>query len=408
APNRYGSTNRKNVWYYQNSSVASQQPFNFRSDSFLVSEMIDVGANSFPTFFDYDNDGLNDLIISSGGTLDTAVHNSYAQLFLYKNTGTTNAARFQLVSNNWLNISSLLQPSLAPTFGDIDGDGLKDMLCGLINGNILFLKNTGTISNPQFVLQSSTYQNIDVGDYAAPQLFDVNNDGLLDLAIGNMLGNISYYKNIGTKNSPSFTLITSNFGGVDVKENGDVTGFAAPCFFRFTNTSPLSLLVGNAKGHLFQYDNISSNLLGNFTLTTNYFSQINCGEFATPTVNQLVGNDSVEIVCGTSRGGLQMYSNGGVPFVSRDEISSVKNGLTIYPNPAEEWIVVSLKSLVNTIEILDVLGRVMLRNEASNQQINKLSTQQLKLDVSALPNGIYFIKITDEKGNVVNGKFVKE
>jgi hypothetical protein len=129
---------------------------------------------------------------------------------------------------------------------------------------------------------------------------------------------------------------------------------------------------------------------------------------ATPTANQLVGNDSVEIVCGTSRGGVQLYSNGGVPFVSRDEISSVKNGLTIYPNPAEEWIVVSLKSLVNTIEILDVLGRVMLRNEASNQQINKLSTQQLKLDVSALPNGIYFIKITDEKGNVVNGKFVKE
>ncbi|MEY4877411.1 MAG: hypothetical protein RL708_2561, partial [Bacteroidota bacterium] len=378
------------------------QPFNFKSDSFLVSEMIDVGANSFPTFFDYDHDGLNDLIISSGGTLDTAIHNSYAQLFLYKNIGAANAAKFKLISNDWLHLSSLLQPSLAPTFGDIDGDGLQDAIGGLISGKLLFLKNTGTINSPQFVLQSSTYQNIDVGDYAAPQLFDFNNDGLLDLAIGNMLGNISYYKNIGTKNLPLFTLITSNFGGVDVKENGDVTGFAAPCFFRFTSTSPLSLLVGNAKGHVFQYDNISSNLLGNFTLTSNYFSQINCGEFATPTVNQLVGNDSVEIVCGTSRGGLQMYSNGGVPFVSRNEISSVKNGLKIYPNPVSQSIVISHQSLVNTIEITDVLGRVVF------QQIKNSLTQQIQIDVSTLQSGIYFIKAMDEKGNVMNGKFVKE
>jgi len=411
APNSYGITNRKNVWYYENNKVPSQQPFHFKSDSFLVSEMIDVGANSFPAFFDYDHDGLNDLIISSGGTLDTAVHNSYAQLFLYKNMGTTNTARFQLISNNWLNFSSLHQASLAPAFGDIDGDGLQDIVGGLISGKLLFLKNTGTISNPQFVLQSSAYQNIDVGDYAAPQLFDVNNDGLLDLVIGNMLGNISYYKNIGTKNSPSFTLITSSFGGVDVKENGDVTGFAAPCFFRFTNTSPLSLLVGNAKGHVFQYDNISSNLLGNFTLTTNYFSQINCGEYATPAVNQLVGNDSVEIVCGTSRGGLQMYSNGGVPFVSRNEILSVKNVLTIYPNPAKEWIVVSCKSLVNTIEVIDVLGRTMMVRQAHHDDADsplKRGLGGFEINVSNLPSGIYFVKITDEKGNVVNGKFVKE
>jgi hypothetical protein len=34
--------------------------------------------------------------------------------------------------------------------------------------------------------------------------------------------------------------------------------------------------------------------------------------------------------------------------------------------------------------------------------------RSISINVSILPNGIYFIKATDEKGNVSNGKFVKE
>jgi hypothetical protein len=82
--------------------------------------------------------------------------------------------------------------------------------------------------------------------------------------------------------------------------------------------------------------------------------------------------------------------------------------LVVYPNPASQSIVISHQPLVNAIEVTDVLGRVILRNEASNQQINNSSTQQIQFDVSSLPNGIYFIKATDTKGNMMNGKFVKE
>ncbi|MFM2225797.1 MAG: hypothetical protein RJA07_1999 [Bacteroidota bacterium] len=74
----------------------------------------------------------------------------------------------------------------------------------------------------------------------------------------------------------------------------------------------------------------------------------------------------------------------------------------VYPNPASQSIVVSSKSLVNTIEVRDVLGRVVI------QQIKNSSTQQLQIDVSGLSNGLYFIKATDTKGNVMNAKFVKE
>ncbi|MFM2223970.1 MAG: hypothetical protein RJA07_172 [Bacteroidota bacterium] len=77
--------------------------------------------------------------------------------------------------------------------------------------------------------------------------------------------------------------------------------------------------------------------------------------------------------------------------------------LSVYPNPCNEKLLVrSNKLLVNTIEVTNVVGRIVF------QQINKSLNQQLQIDVSKLSSGIYFIKATDINGNVWNGKFVKE
>ncbi|MEY2829791.1 MAG: hypothetical protein RIQ33_1649 [Bacteroidota bacterium] len=76
--------------------------------------------------------------------------------------------------------------------------------------------------------------------------------------------------------------------------------------------------------------------------------------------------------------------------------------LAIYPNPTSQSISIHQPLLVNTFEISDVLGKTMI------QQNNKLATQQISIDVSALPSGIYFIKTNDINGTVMNGKFVKE
>ncbi|MFM2225116.1 MAG: hypothetical protein RJA07_1318 [Bacteroidota bacterium] len=88
----------------------------------------------------------------------------------------------------------------------------------------------------------------------------------------------------------------------------------------------------------------------------------------------------------------------------------IDRNLKIYPNPAHEWLTINDKWLIEkTIEITDVLGRVMVSlSNHINQQIKNSSTQQIQIDVSGLPNGIYFIKATQVNGNVMNGKFVKE
>ncbi|MEY2829739.1 MAG: hypothetical protein RIQ33_1597 [Bacteroidota bacterium] len=99
-----------------------------------------------------------------------------------------------------------------------------------------------------------------------------------------------------------------------------------------------------------------------------------------------------------------------VELVENDGVEEVGvRKLEVYPNPCgEKLLVTGYQLLGNTIEVTDVLGRILQRDEASNQQINNSSTQQIQLDVSSLPNGIYFIKATDMNGNLMNGKFVKE
>ena len=72
----------------------------------------------------------------------------------------------------------------------------------------------------------------------------------------------------------------------------------------------------------------------------------------------------------------------------------------IYPNPVkEELLVMSNKSLVNTIEVTDVLGRICISIKNHTSEI---------IHVEQLPSGIYFIKATDTKGHVLKAKFVKE
>ena len=54
------------------------------------------------------------------------------------------------------------------------------------------------------------------------------------------------------------------------------------------------------------------------------------------------------------------------------------------------------------IEVYDVVGRKL-----EDLKMSRLGNE-IQIQVSDLAAGIYFIKATDEKGNVKNAKFVKE
>jgi hypothetical protein len=68
-----------------------------------------------------------------------------------------------------------------PVFFDIDNDGLMDMLIGNESGRIWHYKQ---VSGNEFILISQYFNNIDVGEDASPTITDIDGDGLIDLIIG--------------------------------------------------------------------------------------------------------------------------------------------------------------------------------------------------------------------------------
>jgi Leucine-rich repeat (LRR) protein len=80
-------------------------------------------------------------------------------------------------------------------------------------------------------------------------------------------------------------------------------------------------------------------------------------------------------------------------------IPHLDNSITIYPNPANSILSIECNSVINTIELYDIQGRLL---ETEITEKNKVV-----FDISSKQNGIYFLKITSEKGSKVE-KIVKE
>ena len=76
--------------------------------------------------------------------------------------------------------------------------------------------------------------------------------------------------------------------------------------------------------------------------------------------------------------------------------------LTITPNPAENSINIEANTQINQIEIYNELGQLVQSN------VLTISTRQTDLDISALRQGLYFVKVADENGTATIKKVIKE
>jgi len=257
SPNQENNGNNyQSSHLYMNTSATANFDFDFLKNNFLQDEMIELGTSAYPVFFDYDSDGLKDLIVGNKGySSSTATFSS--QLAYYRNTGTATEPAFTLQTRDLLNISSLGLGNVAPTFGDVDGDGDDDMIIGAVDGQVHYFSNSAGAGNPcSFSLTAPGFQGISIsGQYATPCLYDVDGDQLLDLVIGGKTGDLAYYHNDGTATAPFFTLTDSNFGSVDMSVPGSAQGHSTP--FLFEHEGRLQMLVGSENGRIDLYDEIS-------------------------------------------------------------------------------------------------------------------------------------------------------
>ncbi|MCU0432606.1 MAG: T9SS type A sorting domain-containing protein [Bacteroidia bacterium] len=396
APNT--SENHTSIWLYKNTGANDSVVSTFVESNFLQKDMIDLGEGATPTLHDYDNDGDYDLFVGNYGYFSNAgVYPS--KIALFRNNGSNATPFYQLLTTDFAGINALNLNliALSPTFGDIDGDGDKDLIVGDVVGKIhFFRKDPGQPDN--FVLAGANYQGIDVGNFATPQLVDVDNDGKLDLLIGEQDGRVNYYRNTGTATTPQFTLNNPFLGNVSVNQVLFTTGYSTPFLFRENGASVL--LVGSERGFLFRYDNIDNNLGGTFTLTDSLYVDSRIGARIAPAGADLNNDGAIDLIIGNYSGGLNAFwgdnnvSTGG-------EIAGETTVFSIFPNPASDLVQLQTTSTAvkpSTLRIFGLNGQLVM-----NQPITSpLATVQ----TAALAPGVYICQITTHSGAVAHRRLV--
>ena len=404
-PSLTKSKDHNSVWLYRvHPSLGSYERV---SESFLQEEMVDVGSGARPVFYDWDDDGLLDLFVANFGSYDSSrlmqgFLTSYfsSSIAYYRNVGTRDNPAFRLITDDFGDLKRYGYQALQPAFGDLDGDGVTDLLFGLSDGTLWQCRNTASANAmPQF---SSPVQmnNLDVGDYAVPQLFDLDRDAKNDLLIGNRRGRIFYYKDVSSSNVPSFQFVTDTLGGVDVRD-AEISffGYQVPFFYRDAQQRTI-LFCGNEQGTLCYYDSIDDNLDGIFRLRESALLEGQGGELrriaegirSAPAVADLNADGYPDMVVGNFAGGLTLFEGTTPPPLAISQpphSSSVK----VWPNPATDFFCFEVdEANKGFLYLYDLSGRQLLSRS--------VEASSIKQDISFLPPGLYVGRVVSEKGTL--------
>ncbi|HLB74104.1 MAG TPA: VCBS repeat-containing protein [Sedimentisphaerales bacterium] len=229
---------------------------------------ISVLGYSVPSLADWDNDGLNDLIVGEGS-------GSYAgKVRVYINTGAASEPQFSAYFYAQANGADLTCPGSGclgcfPRVVYWDDDVKKDLLIGLADGKVKLFLNIGTDENPAFdagtflqVGPPGSKANIGVGARATPSAVDWNSDGKKDLVVGALDAKIHLFINEGTDTAPDFRVQT--FAQANGSDLLVPPSRSSPDVLDLDGDAKKDILTGNYNGELFFYSNTGSDAEPNF------------------------------------------------------------------------------------------------------------------------------------------------
>jgi len=389
-------------WLY----TGTVEGLNFQQSNFLQDEMIDLGAGAYPLLMDVDMDGLPDLIVGNYGVLDSSWYTPatgrqceyLSTLTLFRNTGSLQQPAFHLENSDYLGLSALKMQSLIPAAGDLDGDGDTDLICGNSKGKLVYLENIAEPGQaPQFAKADPAFRQIDAGDFSAPQIIDLDQDGWSDLVIGKRNGTMSYYRNTG---QGTFELITELLGGVDVTNTGlSYYGYLVPFFYR-NEQDELLLLAGSEFGEVFVYSGISPEPQATFTFD-GFLAGLNDGWRSSVAIGHLAQDTITHVFVGNYSGGLGYYQGMEVSANNLSGSSGLVDKLRITPNPGSYQVRIDPGILFQGREaILEII-------DFSGKRRSRFTVAALPCDlpVSDLSGGIYLVRVLTDS-HILTGKLI--
>jgi hypothetical protein len=396
----FGAEDVEVAWYYEQNKIGDSLDYTLLRKDFIVSQMMDFGTGTSPSIADVTGNGLMDIVVGVHSKFNPNSPNGLvSSLVLIENIGSLEQPIFRVADLDWLGLSQLGKDffGFSPAFGDFDGDGDLDLLLGTSQGDHILLENIASLGrrmrfdSPQ--LNPFSIPKIRNG---SPCIVDMDGDGLSDLLMGDFLGQVHYFNNVGTEKMALFdgTLgsphYTSFFASIDVRDS-PIPGYASP--FYFVSNGEAYLAMGRREKGVLLYKNGKD--FNEYYSKGIILGSENFGKNTRLCLHDFTNDGFLEMVTGNIRGGLSIVKT---PFPASNEPppeKTYRDYFSIFPNPTDLRFYLNYENArpgdFFSLEILDLRGTVLLKR--SHIELEDLYV----VEISDMPAGIYAVLLYNEK-----------